>query len=149
MRKPGEIVVGLCFLAIGLIFTAGAVKLQIGTPTEPQPGFFPFMDGLVLVLLSLVFLTLAWRGRIGQCHPFGKLGGPVIVVIGLVLYVAVLEPLGYLIATVFLSAVVMKVLETKTGILVLVSLALPLVSYLLFDRLLGVTLPAGILARFF
>lgn len=149
MRKPGEIVVGLCFLAIGLVFTAGAVKLQIGTPTEPQPGFFPFLDGLVLILLSLVFLTLAWRGRIGQSHPFGKLGGPVIVVIGLVLYVAVLEPLGYLIATVFLSAVVLKVLETKTGILLLVSLALPLVSYLLFDRLLGVTLPAGILARFF
>ncbi|PJC75652.1 MAG: tricarboxylate transporter, partial [Syntrophobacterales bacterium CG_4_8_14_3_um_filter_58_8] len=47
MRKPGEIIAGLCFLAIGIGFTVGAVKLRIGAPTEPQPGFFPFWDGVI------------------------------------------------------------------------------------------------------
>jgi hypothetical protein len=42
----------------------------------------------------------------------------------------------------------MKVMETKPRILVLVSLTLAVVSYLLFDRLLGVTLPRGLLAAF-
>jgi len=149
MRKNADIIVALCFLVIGIVFTAGAVKLQIGSPTEPQAGFFPFLDGIVLILLSCIFLILAWRGKAGESHAFGRLGGPIIVVVALALYVAVLEQLGYLIATVFLSAVVMKVLETKAGILVLISIALPLVSYLLFDRLLGVTLPAGILASLF
>ena len=148
MRKPEEIVAGLGFLAIGIGFTVGAVKLQIGAPTEPQPGFFPFWDGVILIALSAVFLVKAWGGRAGESHAFGRLGGPVVVVLALILYVAAMETVGYVIATALLAAVVLKVLETKPRVLVLMSLILAIASYLLFDRLLGVTLPAGLLATF-
>jgi putative tricarboxylic transport membrane protein len=148
MRKPGEIVAGLCFLAIGIGFTVGAVKLRIGAPTEPQPGFFPFWDGLMLIALSVVFLVKAWGGRAGESHAFGRLGGPAVVVVALILYVAAMETVGYVITTALLSAVVLKVLETKLRMLVLMSLVLAVASYLLFDRLLGVTLPPGLLAVF-
>lgn len=148
MRKTGEIVVGFCFLAVGIGFAAGAVKLQIGRPTEPQPGFFPFLDGMILILLSAIFLFLAWGGRAGESPAFGKLRGPAIVILALVLYVAALETVGYIITTGILSAVVLKVLETRPRVLVLVSLILAVVSYLIFDRLLGVTLPRGLLALF-
>jgi len=148
MRKPGEIIVGLCFLAIGIGFTVGAVKLQIGAPTEPQPGFFPFWDGVVLIALSAAFLFQAWGGRAGESHPFGRLGGPAVVVLALVLYVATMETVGYVITTALLSAAVLKVLETKTRVLILMSLILAVASYLIFDRLLGVTLPLGLLAAF-
>jgi putative tricarboxylic transport membrane protein len=148
MRKPGEIVAGLCFLAIGIGFTVGAVKMGIGAPTEPLPGFFPFWDGLMLIALSAVFLFKAWGGRAGESHAFGKLGGPAVVVLALVLYVAALEPVGYVITTALLSAAVLKVLETKPQVLIVMSLILAVVSYLLFDRLLGITLPLGLLAAF-
>jgi putative tricarboxylic transport membrane protein len=148
MRKPGDIVVGLCFLAIGIAFAASSVKLKIGVPTEPQPGFFPFFDGIILIVLSALFLFQAWRGKTGDSPAFGKVGGPAIVVLTLILYAATLETLGYIITTVLLSAVVLKVMETKFWVLVLVSLILPAVSYLLFDRLLGVTLPRGLMAAF-
>ncbi|MBU2054239.1 MAG: tripartite tricarboxylate transporter TctB family protein [Proteobacteria bacterium] len=148
MRKPGEIVVGLCFLVIGICFTAGAVKLQIGVPTEPQPGFFPFVDGVILIALSSLFLFRAWGGRAGDSHAFGRIKGPAAVVLALVLYVATLERLGYVITTGLLSAVVLKVMETRPRVLVLVSLSLTVISYLVFDRLLGVTLPPGILTAF-
>jgi len=148
MRKPGQIVAGLCFLAIGIGFTVGAVKLRIGAPTEPQPGFFPFWDGVILIALSAVFLFKAWGGRTGESHAFGRLRGPAVVVLALVLYVAAMETVGYVITTALLSAVVLKVLETKPRVLVLMSLILPVASYLLFDRLLGVTLPLGLLAVF-
>ena len=148
MRKPGQIVAGLCFLAIGIGFTVGAVKLQIGVPTEPQPGFFPFWDGVILIALSAVFLFQAWGGRVGESHAFGRLGGPAVVVLALVLYVATMETVGYVITTALLSAVVLKVLETKPRVLVLMSLILAVASYLIFDRLLGVTLPLGLLAAF-
>ena len=148
MRKRGEIVVGLCFLAIGIGFTVGAVKLQIGGPTEPQPGFFPFLDGSILILLSAIFLFQAWAGRAGESQAFGKLRGPGIVVLALILYVVTLETLGYIIATGLLSALVLKVLETKARVLALVSLILAVVSYIIFDRLLGITLPPGPLAWF-
>lgn len=139
---------GLGFAVIGLLFVIGAVKLRVGVPTEPQPGFFPFIDGIILIVLSLLFLIQVWKGRAGESHAFGKMGGPVLVVLTLILYVATLETLGYVITTAILSAVVLKVMETKPGILVLVSLILAVVSYLLFDRLLGVTLPPGLLAVF-
>jgi putative tricarboxylic transport membrane protein len=148
MRKPGDIVVGFCFLAIGIAFAVSSVKLKIGVPTEPQPGFFPFIDGIILIVLSALFLVRAWRGRAGDSDAFGKVGGPAIVVLTLILYVATLETLGYVITTAILSAVVLRVMETKPGVLVLVSLILAVVSYLLFDRLLGVTLPPGLLAAF-
>ncbi|MFH2074333.1 MAG: tripartite tricarboxylate transporter TctB family protein [Pseudomonadota bacterium] len=148
MRKSGDIAVGLFFLAVGIVFMIGAVKLQVGVPTEPRPGFFPFIDGIILIVLSALFLFHAWGGRTGKSETFGKMGGPVLVVLTLVLYVATLETLGYIITTTILSAVVLKVLETKTRILVLMSLILAVVSYLLFDRLLGVTLPGGLLASF-
>jgi putative tricarboxylic transport membrane protein len=145
MRKPGEIVVGLCFAAIGIAFMIGAVKLSVGVPTEPKPGFFPFIDGIILLALSVLFLVQAWRGRAGDSQAFGRIQGPVVVVLTLILYVATLETVGYVITTTILSSVVLYVLETKPRALVLMSLGLALVSYLLFDRLLGITLPPGLL----
>ena len=148
MRKSGDIAVGLFFLAVGIVFMIGAVMLQVGVPTEPRPGFFPFIDGIILIGLSVLFLIQAWGGKAGDSPAFGKTGGPVLVVLTLILYVATLETLGYIITTAILSAVVLKVMDTKPRILVLVSLILAVVSYLLFDRLLGVTLPRGLLAAF-
>jgi putative tricarboxylic transport membrane protein len=145
MRKPGEIVVGCCFLAVGVAFTIGAVRLQIGGPTEPLPGFFPFWGGLILMVLSVLYLFHAWGGRAGGSQTFGRLGGIALVVGTLILYVATLEKLGYLITTGCLCAVILKVLETKLRVIVAVSLVLPVASYLIFDRLLGVTLPPGLL----
>jgi hypothetical protein len=147
MRKSGQIVVGICFLGIGIGFAIGAIHLQIGRPTEPQPGFFPFLDGVTLIILSAIFLFQASGGRTGETHAFGKLRGPAIVVLGLILYVASLETLGYIIATALLSAVMLWVLETKFQVLVPVSLLLAIGSYTLFARLLGVTLPGGLLVK--
>lgn len=148
MRKPGDIVVGLGFLAIGIAFAISSIKLKIGVPTEPQPGFFPFFDGIILIVLSVLFLIQAWRGRAGESPAFGNVGAPFIVVLTLVLYVATLETLGYIITTAILAAAVLRVMETKLRVLVFVSLILAVVSYLLFDRLLGVTLPRGLMAAF-
>ena len=145
MRRPGEIVLGLCFAAIGIAFVIGAVKLTVGVPTEPKPGFFPFIDGVILIGLSVLFLIRAWGGRSGDRDAFGKIKGPVIVVLAMILYVATLETLGYVITTSVLTGVVLYVLETKPRVLVLASLGLALVSYLLFSRVLGVTLPPGLL----
>ena len=148
MRKSGQIVMGICFLGIGVGFTIGAIRLEIGRPTEPQPGFFPFLDGVILIVLSAIFLFQALGGRAGETHAFGKLWGPAIMVLGLILYVASLETLGYIICTALLAAVMLRVLETRFRVLVPVSLLLAIGSYTLFDRLLGVPLPGGLLAKF-
>jgi putative tricarboxylic transport membrane protein len=72
------------------------------------------------------------------------------IVLGLVVYVLIFDLAGYIVATIVLSAIVLRVMETKKRwILAVMSLILAVGSYVLFDRVLGVLLPNGILARFF
>lgn len=147
--KKGEVVAGLFFMAVGMAFAFGAVKLEIGTLMEPQPGFFPFWDGIILVILSLLFVVHVLRGGSGGGQAFGKLKGPALLIFTMILYVAALDNAGYVVTTTILGVVVLKILETPTPNSVLMSLVLAVGSYLLFDRLLGVPLPAGILAALF
>jgi putative tricarboxylic transport membrane protein len=125
----------------------GAVQLQIGSPDEPQPGFFPFLAGLILVVLSGLLIIQALRGRSSGGEPFTHLKQPVLAMLGLVGYVLLLEPLGYVLATAALTAVLLFVLKVRRGLSYWLTLVLlPVGSYFLFDRLLDVPLPEGILS---
>ena len=149
MRKVGDILVGIVFLFIATVFTIGGIRLQIGTPTEPQPGFFPFLGGITLIILAGILLFQGWQGKSSGTQAFGKLSGPLILTAGLVAYVAALETAGYIIATTILSAIVLRILGTKSfWVMSAISLILGVGSYFIFDGLLGVPLPVGVLAKF-
>ena len=149
MRKVGDILVGIVFLFIATVFTVGGIRLQIGTPTEPQPGFFPFLGGITLIILAGILLFQGWQGKSSGTQAFGKLWGPLILTAGLVAYVAALETMGYIIATTILSAIVLRILGTKSfWVMSAISLILGVGSYFIFDGLLGVPLPVGVLAKF-
>jgi hypothetical protein len=64
----------------------------------------------------------------------------------LVLYVPVLEPLGYPLATAGLCAVALRILGVRLPVALRVSLGLAVVTFILFRRVLGVELPPGVLA---
>lgn len=71
------------------------------------------------------------------------------MVLGLCLYTLVLDFLGFIMATMILSMILLGVLGMRSWrSLLLTSLATSILCYVLFDRLLGVELPAGILAAF-
>jgi putative tricarboxylic transport membrane protein len=149
MRKVGDILVGIVFLFIATVFTVGGIRLQIGTPTEPQPGFFPFLGGITLIILAGILLFQGWQGKSSGTQAFGKLWGPLILTAGLVAYVAALETAGYIIATTILSAIVLRILGTTSfWVMCAISLILGVGSYFVFDGLLGVPLPVGVLAKF-
>ena len=142
----GDVIGGLLLTVAGFAVVVGALKLRVGTPTSPQPGFFPFLGGLVLVVLSVILLVQAWRGRSTGTEAFGEVRRPVILIVGMGVYVAILDPLGYVLATVFIAALILRVLGVASWrVLGVASVALSAGTYLLFDRLLGVELPAGIL----
>jgi putative tricarboxylic transport membrane protein len=146
MRNKNDIIGSLFCILLGGAVMIGSARLRLGTPGEPQPGFFPFMAAVILFGLALILLIQALRGRGGKTGAFGELWRPVILIIGLFVYSVVLDFLGYVLATLILSVVILRVLETKTWWkLAAVSLVLSIGTYLLFDRVLGVELP-GILA---
>ena len=148
-RNLGDIIGSIFFMFVGIGVTIGAIGLHVGKATEPQPGFFPFLGGITLSVLSGILLLRTWRGRNTGTRAFGKLWGPCILFLVLIFYVATLETLGYLICTAILSAVILRVMETRSlKVLILTSILVAVGSYILFHRLLDVPLPLGILAKF-
>jgi putative tricarboxylic transport membrane protein len=131
---------------VGLGVIIGAVRLHIGTPLHPQPGFFPFLGGIALSLLSGILLAQAALGRSTGSDAFGKVGPPAIVVAGMSLYVLALEPVGYVPATALIAGLILRVLGVRSRWrLSLTSLILAVGTYLVFARVLGIDLPVGVL----
>jgi putative tricarboxylic transport membrane protein len=147
--QKSDVIGDLILLFISVWAILGGIKLHLGNISEPQPGFFPFWGGVALAVLCGIHLFQAWSGRTQRAETFGAVWRPLTMMMGLVLYVTFLNSLGYLLATIILSVVLLRVLGTRrVWSLALAALIMALGSYILFDRLLNVTLPAGILSRF-
>ena len=147
MIQKRDLFASLFGILLGAAVIIGSVRLRLGTPTEPQPGFFPFMAGMILIVLCGLLLIWAFSGRSPGGETIGEIQRPVILILGLFVYSVVLDLLGYVIATMILSGVVLRILDTKGWWkIAAISVVLSFGTYFLFDRLLDVPLPGGILA---
>lgn len=149
--KKSDIFVALFFAAIGIGVNIEGHRFGIGTVSEPAPGFFPFCGGMLLLFVSGILLFQALRGSSSGNQPFGELWRPAILAGGLIGYVLFLDRVGYLVATMILSLICLQVIEIEKTWWksILISMVLTLGSYLLFDKLLMVPLPGGVLAKVF
>lgn len=146
MQRVSDLRASVVFFALGVGICLEANRLGFGSVLAPEPGFFPWLGGLALTGLSLGLLGQAWRGRGGITSPTVEWSRPAILLAALVVYVPLLEPLGYPVATVALCVVALRILGTRRWSVALgVSLAIVLGSFVLFRRGLGVELPAGVL----
>jgi putative tricarboxylic transport membrane protein len=145
-RNWSDIGASLFFFLIGIGTIVGAFKLKIGTPLHPQPGFFPFLGGLLLAVLSFVLMVHGWLGRGKVAEAFGEVQRPAMLVVAMAVYLGILDPLGYVLAAIFMNAVILGILGVKSWkVLTTGSVVLSVGTYLLFVRLLGVELPQGVL----
>jgi putative tricarboxylic transport membrane protein len=146
VSRGSQLAASLLCLVLGVGVCLEAGRLGFGTVLAPEPGFFPWIGGLMLTGLSVCLFVRALRSRSAATSPKGEWFGPGLLLAALVLYVPLLEPLGYPIATAALCAVVLRILRTRRWSVTLgVSVALALTTYLLFRRVLGVELPPGVL----
>jgi putative tricarboxylic transport membrane protein len=147
MQNKSDILAGLFLLLLGIAVTIRSIAYQLGTAHEPQPGLFPFLLGLFLIVLSTILILNAGRGHSTGMSAFGNLWRPAILVGGLVIYVLITNFAGYVISTTLLAIVTLRVMDTKKWwVVVGSSLLIAIGSYVLFDRLLDLPLPAGIIA---
>lgn len=150
MRNRTDIIGSVLLIVIGVGVVIESLRLKLGTPLMPQPGFFPFLGGSLLIGLSLIPLVQGWL-RLGNStrkppKVAGELRRPLILIVSMSLYTAVLGFLGYILPTLILVAVILRVTGvTSWKILGLASLGLSVGAYLLFGRILGIDLPAGVL----
>jgi len=148
--KKRDLITGIIFLTLTIATLIETRKLPIGSPSQPQVGFFPLVLALILGILSLVYLGKTIRSKDeGGAPPWVSGGGlrPLILTTGvLFLYAFSFEPLGYLITTLLLIGFLVGAFRTKKWwVVITVALISTGVSYLLFDTLLKASLPKGLL----
>jgi len=147
MRNNRDMVASVLLILIGALVIVWSIRLEVGTLLRPMAGFFPFLVGTGIIVLSLILLFQGWQGRGKAPNADGRWRRPLIMVASLALYAAILDRLGYIPSTFFIAAVTLRILGVASWKTIGIgSLVLSFTVYSLFTRLLGVELPAGVLS---
>jgi putative tricarboxylic transport membrane protein len=143
--RRGEAGAGLVLAAIGAGLAALSWPLPVGEVGNPGAGFAPLALGLALVLLGLACALRGWRQAEGAAIVLGE--PKALICLGALFAAALLwRPAGFLVAGGLLLTVLFAALaRLRWWKAVLAALASALVARLVFERLLGVALPAGLL----
>lgn len=148
MKKHNRIA-GLGFVLFGLATGYHAVaNLKLGSLQHPDSGFVPFLASLLMVACA-AFWVLGNLGKDEKYKPFWAPGGwyrPTVAVALLLLYALGMEPAGYVLATfVFMLAWQWLVERASWKRVAVISVVCTVVMWLLFEQLLKVPLPDGLL----
>jgi putative tricarboxylic transport membrane protein len=147
MQNKRDMRAGVLLILIGIGVIIWSIRLQVGTLLRPLSGFFPLLVGLGIIGLSLILLVQGWLGRSKAPKAYGEWRRPAIMVAALAVYSLILAPLGYVVSTIFIAAVTLRILGVMSWkVISLSSLILSLTVYFIFTRVLDVELPAGILS---
>jgi hypothetical protein len=150
MRKA-DIVVALGLMAVGFLALGDAVRLGFGWGMSgPESGFFPFYMGLGIVISTIFILLKATKiykkeGPGKRLVPEGGFTQILWVLLPAIGVVLLTELLGLHLATVLYLAFYMGVVgRLHWGKVILLSILVPLVVYVLFDKIFLIPLPEGI-----
>jgi putative tricarboxylic transport membrane protein len=142
----------LFWLALAVLAAVGAWYLEVGTLHNPGAGFLPFYAAVLFGMLAFVSLLQDLKEMSGPATELWE--GVrwikwITMVVSLFIYVAILEWLGFLLATFLLMLVLFRLLEPYRWTTVLFfSLATIGSAYLFFVILLDSRLPRGSLWGF-
>ena len=145
-QRSVEMGVALFVLALGVITVVGSLQAGIGWGEEgPKSGFFPFWIGLLVVLASVVNFVRALAISPGKLFAkWSQLAEVRKVVIPMAIYVSAVPWLGIYLSSALLVAGFMRWLGRYGWPLTLcISVALPILTYVTFERWFLVPLPKG------
>ena len=140
------------WLAFCLFVCIESWRLGLGSFKMPGPGFIPFGASLLIGLIALALLLVGKARRIIQeTTPFfqgSRVRKVLYMVCALFLYPFFLSQIGFFLCTLLFVGFSLKMIEPQRWRTVLViSISAAIACYLLFDVLLRIQLPKGILVR--
>jgi hypothetical protein len=147
----------------GVTTALASLALPIGTMRDPGSGFFPLLLGLLLAALAAAQGVSLRRERLKQAQAGQGQAAPapppapaserlsegtrrVLLFMGVVaLAVALLPTFGYALTSLLLMLALLNILGVASWPLIAaVSVATAIACYLVFVRVLGIPLPAGL-----
>ncbi len=141
IRNPKDVLSGLLFIALGLLFAWQTQELPMGTAVRMGPGYFPLLLSGLLGLLGLIILIngLRFPGEM----PSGIAWRAVIIITGAVVFFGfAVRPVGFLPAlgiTVFVAATASRLFTFKTAIANTVVMVI--FAWAVFIKGLGLPIP--------
>ncbi len=143
---------GAFWLIFSILVAGESYRLGLGNFRGPGSGFLPFVASLVLGVLSLCLMVQAInrKGEEREVHEAWSQRGNwekiVYTLAALLLYLFLLEKLGFLFCTFLLVVFLLRIIETQRWPVVIVTAFLAtLFCYILFQVWLKIQLPSGIL----
>ena len=145
--KKTYFLANLFWIALAVPAAVEAWRLHVGTVRAPGAGFLPFYAAILLGALALVSLVQDLKATSGPASALWggvRWGRWIAMVVALFVYVAVLERIGFFLATFLLMLVLFRLLEPYRWTTVLFfSLFTMGAAYLFFVVLLDSRLPVG------
>ena len=148
----------------GLFLLAASAAILIGVTTIPGrggygtsgPRFVPLIVACGLILLSALFLLRTWwrpdvllAERSAEEDDATHWATPGLIMVALLAYAFLLEPIGYPLATATVFIVIARLLGSRAIVRdLIVALVLGFGLYTAFTQYLGVSLPAGLTPLF-
>jgi hypothetical protein len=145
-QRAVEIGVALFVCGLAAIVIVGALGAGIGWgPEGPRAGFFPFSVGLLILVSGIINLVQALavpKAELFATWP--QLRQVLSVIIPTTIYVLLVPWLGLYVSSFLLIAVFMRWLgHYRWPIVAAVSVGVPVVSYVMFEKWFLVALPKG------
>ncbi len=144
-------VAAVFFVFVGVFFALYARGVEIGTWTEPGPGFLPFWAGLTLLVMGLVLFFKSYAQAAGSPAPsffpqsdsWKRVSA---TFLSLIAYNLLLTTLGFTVMTFLLLAFLIRFIFPQTWTRTLVVAVLgSIFARLLFINFLETQLPKGVL----
>jgi hypothetical protein len=139
----------LFWIASAALIILSSLRLQLGEPQNPGPGFLPFLVGILLLILSVALLFRSLREskikESGQPQPSAQKFKLFATVGALLIFALAFPHLGFLLTTIPLMIFLPRVvgdLKWRTSLLIGISTSVGM--YLLFKVWLKVQFPAGL-----
>lgn len=150
MKINNDQVSSMVGIIIGVLIVIHSLNYEIGSLSSPSVGFFPLIEGLAILLLSLFGLVHASFQSLKGVgwNPIIK-GAmwrrPLLAFISLLIYGLVVKYLGFIVTTVFFMAFILRVLERQRwSVVIITSILSALASYGIFEICLKSQLPSGL-----
>jgi len=148
--KKAEMITGVVLLVLSGLVIWGALQMPPSASFGPGAGFLPFWLGVLLAVLATILFVSAWRRQATdqdnqRIFP-GKqaLFAIASVLVGVAVYISLIDTLGYLVDTFLLILFLMKVVEREKWPLTLtIALVTTVVLFIVFQILLKITLPSN------
>ena len=138
---------GLIGLALGIFVIRSGLKLKLGTIHDPGSGFVLFYTGILMCAFAAMIIVAALTEggpTFGSRWKDARWIKPVIVIACLTAFAFALDPLGFLVSSIPLVLLLMRLIDpVRWPLAVPISILVPTGMWWLLKHGLGIQLPSG------